>query len=168
MLQNTHSKSILAVILRCQPTLYDRRFARYGKSCNIVITRSQKQKMYFQGTFGCRRGIHSIEHPQLIKPCGHFERSTNFLRPTVRKIWILSNFGAFDPNFGGKKQVSPTYQSDHQVNPENRPSRDSKTAAFLEFTKIDYHPPSSIGLYQKLSSSVEFQNFYQKLCLEQS
>ena len=51
MLQNTHSKSILAVILRCQQTLYDRRFARYGKLCNIVITRPQKQKNVFLGHF---------------------------------------------------------------------------------------------------------------------
>ena len=30
-------KFILAVILRGQPTLYDRRFMRYGKSCNFLI-----------------------------------------------------------------------------------------------------------------------------------
>ena len=42
--RRTYSKSILAVILKSQPTLYNRRFTRYGKSCSLVIIRPQNTK----------------------------------------------------------------------------------------------------------------------------
>ena len=61
--------------------------------------------------------------------CSNFERSTIFLVPAVRKILILGNFG----DFGPRKRVSPIFQSNHEVNPENRFSDDSKIVAVSEF-----------------------------------
>ena len=91
---------------------------------------------------------------------------TKCLRPVVREIWILGNFGAFGPNAqlkiriepGGTrssiphisdlanllpeyKWVSPNFLPDHQVNPENRPSKDSKTADILDFAIIGRSSP---------------------------
>ena len=48
--------------------------------------------------------------------------------------------GLLDPILA-KKWVSPIFQPDHQVNPENRPSKDSKTAAVSEFAKIGRSHP---------------------------
>ena len=62
-------------------------------------------------------------------------------------FWAIS--GAYGPNFGAKKRVSPTFQSDHQVNPENRTCKDFKIAAVSEFATIRQSPPSSTGLYTK-------------------
>ena len=45
-----------------------------------------------------------------------------------------------------QKWVSPTFRPDNQVNLKNRPSKDSKTAAVLEFAKIGQSSPSSTGL----------------------
>ena len=41
---STYNKSILAVILKAQATLYGRWFTRYGKSCNFVIIYAPKTK----------------------------------------------------------------------------------------------------------------------------
>ena len=53
--ENTQSKSILAVILRGQPTLYNWRFTRYGKSSYFVIRRPPRlpppKKNVFLGHF---------------------------------------------------------------------------------------------------------------------
>ena len=51
-------------------------------------------------------------------------------------------FGGFGTQFCPKKWVSPTFQPDRQVNPEDRPSKDSKTAAVSDFAKIGRSPPS--------------------------
>ena len=52
--------------------------------------------------------------------------------------------------FWPNKWVSPTFRPDHQVNPGNRPSKDSKTAAVSEFAIIGQSPPlfppSSTGI----------------------
>ena len=48
----------------------------------------------------------------------------------------FEQFWGFGVQFCPKKWVSPTFQSDRQVNPENRPSKDSKTAAVSDFAKI--------------------------------
>ena len=42
----------------------------------------RNRKLYLYGISGC------------------IERPTNFLRPTVREIWILCNFETLGPNFG--------------------------------------------------------------------
>ena len=75
ILQNTDSKSILAVILKVQPTFCDQRFARYGFWAILVL-----------------------------------------LSPISDKKWVSSTFN-------------------HDVNPENRPSKDSKTACCLAVCK---------------------------------
>ena len=53
----------------------------------------------------------------------------------------FEQFWGFGVQFCPKKWVSPTFQSDRQVNPENRPSKDSKTAAVSDFAKIGRSPP---------------------------
>ena len=49
-------------------------------------------------------------------------------------LWLLGPILA-------KKWVSPTFQLDHQVNPENRPSKDFKTGAVSEMANIVRSPP---------------------------
>ena len=72
----------------------------------------------------------------------------------------MGNFGAFGPNFGSTNWVLPTFQPDHQVNPKNRPSKDSKTADASKFAIIARSPPSSTGLLHAL----ENQKNYKKIC----
>ena len=55
--RRTYSKSILAVILKSQPTLYNRRFTRYGKSCSLVIIRPQNTKSCIFRELPVARGV---------------------------------------------------------------------------------------------------------------
>ena len=70
----------------------------------------------------------------------------------VRDFWV---------QLWPKKLVSPTFQPDHQVNPQNRSSKNSKTAAASGFSKIGrsppapYHHTSSTGLMQIKGNRVE-------------
>ena len=69
----------------------------------------------------------------------------------------FGQFLGFQSQFSPKKWVSSTFQPDHQFNPKNRRSKDSKTAAVSKFAIIGQLPPSSTGLIQ-LMESATFQD----------
>ena len=60
----------------------------------------------------------------------------------------------FGAQFWPKKMVSPIFQPDQQVNPENKPSKDSKTAVVSEFPIIGQSSPSLTGLYKQFSAII--------------
>ena len=59
-------------------------------------------------------------------------------------FWAI--LGGFSIQFCPKKWVSSTFRPDHQVNPENRPSKDYKSTAVSELPVIGRSPPSSTSL----------------------
>ena len=80
---------MFAVILRGQPTSCDLQFMRYE---NLGKITPLKQFFDQNGTSGSLRYIHYLKSLQKHDVCGHFEGSTNLVRPAVLEIW---NFGTF-------------------------------------------------------------------------
>ena len=71
------------------------------------------------------------------------------------------------PSVGPKNRFLP-FQPNHQVNPENRPFKDSKIAAISEFAIIGQSPPFldwSISV-RKLSNKLNYSNLKNKVMIK--
>ena len=125
---NAHSKSILLVILRVQPTLHDWQFTRYGKSYNFIIIRPQKingisEALLVFWEVNISENTHSKSSLAMIlrsQPTFYDQQFVRF------GFWAI--LGLFVPILA-QKMGSPSLQPDHLINPENKPSKDSETTA---------------------------------------
>ena len=127
---NTVSKCDLGIILRSQPTLYDRWFSRYGKSCNFVIISPQKQKFVFFGHFRLSEGYTCLRPPIIYQALWSFWGVNQ----------VSNTSGSRDMDFGKLWRFWVEFWPKNWVNPKNKPSKDSKTAAVSEFANLDDHP----------------------------
>ena len=121
--ENTQSKSILAVILRGQPTLYNWRFTRYGKSSYFVIRRPPRLPPPKKCIFRALLVVWEVYISQ-----NTHDKSSFVVILRAQPTFYQQQFARY--GVWPQKWVLHTFQPDHQVSPENRPSKDSKTAAF--------------------------------------
>ena len=135
--QNTHSKSVLAVILRSHPTLYDRQFSRYGKSYHYKAPKNKKN--VFWGHSSCLRDIHILNHLYEIKSRG--------------------------PNFGLKIQFRSSFSlitmSILKLDPLKIPKQ---LLLSWSFHLLDDHPPYSTGLYVFVQNGNYRRNLQEVFC----
>ena len=123
--ENTQSKSILAVILRGQPTLYNWRFTRYGKSSYFVLIRPPPPSP--QKNKNKKKRALLVVWEVYISQNTH-DKSSFVVILRAQPTFYQQQFARY--GVWPQKWVLHTFQPDHQVSPENRPSKDSKTAAF--------------------------------------
>ena len=125
-------KSILVVILRGYPTLYDRWFTRYGKSCVFVsIMSPNNKKNVFLGSFRLSEGYKCLRLPtinhvlrsfwevsQLSTTSGSWDMDFRQFRDFWDHFLITKSILKIDPLRIPKQLLSGSLQKldDHMIN----------------------------------------------------
>ena len=130
------------LILRGQPFLKIGSSPDMENHATVSLKGPKKQKIVFLGLFRLSEKYTCLRTPIVNQVLRSFWGVNQLSTTSGLRDMDFGQFWCFWAQYWPPKWVSPTFQSDHQISPLIRHSKDSKTTAVSEFGIIGRSPPS--------------------------